>query len=366
MMGRQKWALAGVVLFAMTSTVVLVATTAQLHQITASDIVTGTWATGSVTWVLNPTNTIVYTGSTTLATESDLSTLLTGAFSAWSGASIEGKAANALSFSPGGTSTTNSSFYQYDCVNTIGFTQDLSTGIIGETEVEAITTGTPGSPLGSYTQVSLNGGTSGKPFGANCNGTCPYQACIIDADIEFSTAFQFFTPAYTTPPPSYFDLTTVATHEVGHMIGLDHSGIASAMMWPFGDTGGGGVKSALETDDAIGSYILYPNTTSGVQSLMGEIDGNVEVASTGVFGAHVAAVDQTTGNVITDTLTDMSGNYKMPTVAGTYTVVLLPLALDSLHGPVNISNFSGYACGYQTGNPCVIPAAATDFTATTH
>jgi len=51
-----------------------------------------------------------------------------------------------------------------------------------------------------------------------------------------------------------FDVETVALHEVGHLLGLDHSSVAGSVMFP----SYGGVRRALTADDINGVRRLYP------------------------------------------------------------------------------------------------------------
>ncbi|MGD1102491.1 MAG: hypothetical protein ABSA59_10535, partial [Terriglobia bacterium] len=58
-MERQKLALGGVALLGICSAVLLFATNFQLQPVSSS-IQRVTWATGNISWSLNPTNSIVF------------------------------------------------------------------------------------------------------------------------------------------------------------------------------------------------------------------------------------------------------------------------------------------------------------------
>lgn len=53
---------------------------------------------------------------------------------------------------------------------------------------------------------------------------------------------------------STFDTETVALHEIGHLLGLDHSAVVTAVMAP----SYGGIRRALTQDDIDGVRLLYP------------------------------------------------------------------------------------------------------------
>ena len=354
-MHRQVWLWGAAALGGICSAVLLFATTFQLVPVSPTDILQATWPTGTVTadvttvtWSLNPSNVIVYSAGTTssgttLATAGVLQSALDTAFNLWSGAEHQGTRVNTLSFAQGANNT-NLAFNLNDCVNSIGFTQNLGTSIIAETEVGEVFTTTPGSAAGHYQCTT-----------APTVRDCPNQVCLVDTDIEFNTSNRFYTPSYTSPPIKYFDFQTVATHEIGHMIGLAHSGLANAIMFPYGDTGRGGILHSLALDDVIGSEALYPN--SSILGVMGGITGTVTLAGSAAFGAHVVAIDSTNGNVVTDTLSDNEGNYKLRLFQGSYYVLVQPLASDSTgdsgtNGVTNLQNYSGFTSGYPgAANP---------------
>lgn len=90
---------------------------------------------------------------------------------------------------------------------------------------------------------------------------------IIDADIELNGAGFVFTtsdgPPCSSPPPQpavscvATDVLNTLVHEVGHLIGLDHSAAAAASMYstaPLGETS----KRTLDQDDIDGECAVYP------------------------------------------------------------------------------------------------------------
>jgi len=118
---------------------------------------------------------------------------------------------------------------------------------------------------------------------------------LVDADIEMNdTAFEF-TACDPEDPTCFvsFDLANTLTHEVGHVIGLDHpppdsAGATEATMFasaPRGDT----AKRTLAADDEDGLCTLYPAGSP----VPGECYGVGRPTSTARFeqgpcGAHAA------------------------------------------------------------------------------
>jgi hypothetical protein len=215
----------------------------------------------------------------------------------------------------------------------------------------------------AFTTVStdyfLNGppGTPGTTYTfTECNGletiTTTSPSIVFDADIAFNPRAQFST---STPPLSNdFDLQSVATHEFGHALGLDHSGIAHAVMFPAGDTGENQQRT-LSTDDLIAISFLYPS--SSFASYLGTISGQVTLPNIGgAYAAQVVAIDASTGNVVLDSLANADGSYKLFVPPGSYNVLVLPLARDDQHGICSLSDFSGWTCGYdESAPPCCDP-----------
>jgi hypothetical protein len=77
---------------------------------------------------------------------------------------------------------------------------------------------------------------------------------LLDADIEFNA--EYFTFA-TDGASDKMDLQNTATHEIGHVLGLDESTVPGATMYPTANTGDTD-KQTLAEDDIDGVCELYP------------------------------------------------------------------------------------------------------------
>ena len=306
------------------------------------------WPNASFTWVLNnpgvpPGNVDTTDGTNPLP----LKTVLINAFTSWGTASLNGQQLTNLNIT-NGNDVTNLPTPKIDCVNVISFNDNNSADFPTGTASIAFTTvttdyvmiGPPGSPGTIYTFTECNGQET-------ITTTSP--SIVYDADIVFNPHTQFST---STPPlQDHFDLQSVAAHESGHALGLDHSGVAHAVMFTFGDTGASQERT-LSTDDIISISFMYPSPN--FQSYLGSISGSVTVPNaSGAYAAHVAAIDATTGNVVVDGLTNSDGSYKLFVPPGSYNVLVLPLAPDDNHGLYSLGDFSGWTCGYdETSPPC--------------
>lgn len=300
------------------------------------------WNNNSVVWNLNPTT------MSNVQAGSNVQGALTAAFNTWQGASMTlggqqqvvvnvnitlGQVSSSLPTQP------NSG----DCLNVVSFgdttKSDFPSGTIAFTSISTATPN-PGQSLPFSFQCSSGGPTE----------SCSFQSCIADADIMFNPADTFTT--ITPTPAQSFDIQTIATHEVGHLLGLDHSGLASAVMYPFGDTGLSGSR-VLSLDDEAGIAFLYPASNFG--QLTGALSGTISLGGSGIFAAHVIAIDANTGNAVIDGLTAPDGTYKLAGVPpGSYNVFVQPLA-----GPYTIDDFGGWSCGYDeaaNAPPCCDPS----------
>jgi len=151
---------------------------------------------------------------------------------------------------------------------------------------------------------------------------------IIDADILFNGSNFTFT---TRGQVARFDVQDVATHELGHLLGLDHSGCAGATMYPYVDSTVV-LHRSLSIDDVRGARHIYPSATYG------QIMGTLVRAGTSslVRGAHIVARG-TNGRLAGATLTNANGAFTLSALdGGSYTVYA-----DALDFPVSAANLGG-------------------------
>lgn len=131
--------------------------------------------------------------------------------------------------------------------------------------------------------------------------------------------------------PGGYNLQLLVEHEVGHLLGLDHSAVLSSVMYPF--VGRGGVAS-LDSDDRVGIANLYPNADPMLSGAT--MTGRVMGDNGGIYAAQVVALNDN-GEPVASALTDQQGAFEIQGVpAGTYRLYAEPL-----DGPVDVRNLSG-------------------------
>lgn len=133
---------------------------------------------------------------------------------------------------------------------------------------------------------------------------------ITEADIVFNPYTRFTTDgSFGT-----YDFEAVLTHELGHLLGLEHSDVLAATM--FANQGKNGVYNlqsfsprTLSADDISGIRSIYGANLEETDCC-GSISGNISgLGKIPAKNFKVFAEDAQTGNFIAEVLTDKEGNY---------------------------------------------------------
>ena len=223
---------------------------------------------------------------------------------------------------------------------------------------------------------------------------------ILDADVYFnpsSLQVTFATPAALPNSPNSYDLQSVLTHELGHFLGFSHSPIWSAMMYPYASAPGtftGARPTTLQPDlpltddDRTGLRVLYPDSLDTLHA--GTIAGRILPANplslpsassgvTGVFGAHVVAIDSETGAVVSGVLGGWScsapgppqfdGSYEIDRLPVGYNYLVYAEPLDGTVAPTQLAPAINALCrnpasdpGWPAQQACSVPKVYTSFT----
>jgi matrixin/carboxypeptidase family protein len=131
---------------------------------------------------------------------------------------------------------------------------------------------------------------------------------------------------------SEYNIQQAVTHEVGHLLGLDHSAVLSAVMFPWVPRGSD--APVLDSDDRIAIASIYPKIDPTLMG--GSVQGRVISDTGGVFGAQVVALNDK-GEPVATALSSATGDFTIQALpAGNYRLYAEPL-----DGPVDARNFAG-------------------------
>ena len=178
---------------------------------------------------------------------------------------------------------------------------------------------------------------------------------LIDTDILFSPSLPFS----TNLSPGTFDIQATMTHELGHALGLDHSGIASATMFALAARASNALAS-LTADDRAFVASTYPVSGGGNgATLSGTVTTKTGRA---VRGAHVVA--QGLGNnTAIGGVTDSFGEYVIEGVpGGTYVLFVEPLDGPTTPSQLGLAGAGAYTSFQTTFHGGTNPTALIVFT----
>lgn len=175
---------------------------------------------------------------------------------------------------------------------------------------------------------------------------------ILDADIIFNGRDHRF----GSGEAGRVHLADVAVHEIGHLLGLDHTPLdgpaaVRPIMNPFYRGDGRGAAASLKADDITGISVMYPTAVFGDRT--GALSGRVTDLEEGpVFGVHVVAREVATGAAVST----VTGAYPTEGDEGFFRIKGLPggvyrLEISDIEGTIDENNFGGIFADFATGFP---------------
>jgi hypothetical protein len=136
-----------------------------------------------------------------------------------------------------------------------------------------------------------------------------------------------------------FDVQSITTHEIGHLLGLGHSALGEtqlipaggrsviakqAVMFPIAFPAGTTLDRTLQQDDQAGIQDIYGS--DAFKQRTGSINGRVTLNGAGLFGAHVIVSNIATGGLTGGFTLDNSGSFVISSLTpGFYLVRVEPL-----------------------------------------
>jgi hypothetical protein len=339
-----------------------------------------------------PSSNVLITAAAedTPAQLTEIQNAISDSYGAWAG--VTGTTLNSTNY-PGELAPITTTAEQDACLNDQESNPSGTNTICFDQSSDAFTAG-----VLAFTRMIV-ANAPGAAAGSSIPATFAGQILQADILVRGDGQAAFATPAAlaTSQGQNAYDLESILIHEMGHLFGLEESGVSRAIMFPVASEPGtfaGTRPSAqqpdapLADDDRAGIRALYPDPTDTAN--VGEIDGRVLPANpfalaieppasadqwlTGIFGAQVVAVDASSGAVIAGALSGWSCDPANPPAQfdGSFQIQRLPVGhnyliyAEPLDGIAPSSAFQDAVdtlCVSANNSGCSPPAIDTNFTA---
>jgi uncharacterized protein (TIGR03437 family) len=162
-----------------------------------------------------------------------------------------------------------------------------------------------------------------NPVDQLINGIQVAKGVLLDSDIVISPAYSFSTDGSTD-----YDLQSVMTHELGHLLGANHTGVLAGVMFQFNTR-----KRFLTDDELQFANGVYPSSASPAS---GTISGKITADGAPVPSAVLTASDKSTG-ITVGGLAGTDGSYSISAPPGSYQVFTSPLNGLLLNGALPLN-----------------------------
>ena len=145
------------------------------------------------------------------------------------------------------------------------------------------------------------------------------------SDGAIATSFVYLNPVLTfstTNTPGSYDLQSVFTHELGHVLGANHTGAIGAAMFQSLNINSAGWQK-LTPDDMAFAANVYPAALSG--PAYGSIGGTLSGGGSPLRSALVNAVDTVSGAVFSAVTNGVDGTYSIAAPPSNYYLFAQPI-----------------------------------------
>lgn len=164
---------------------------------------------------------------------------------------------------------------------------------------------------------------------------------IVDADMELNDRDFTWDTLGATATQGIVGrsmIENVVTHEIGHIVGLDHSQVSASTMY-FASSPGLIEQTLIDRDTRAPIISDYTNAAA-TDATLGIVQGQVTTSGSPAFGVEVVLINYATGRVVMGGISEGTAG---PFAAGSYQIVNVPPGVYmALATPVTRANLGAY------------------------